>query len=215
MQDFSEQHIKENCPHCDPNSFALKHPLEETDNFWVVCDVHPLTKGHILIIPKSHLSCIGEYPDDIFAKFQTLYTRFSEFLFKQYGSISTFEHGKISQTVFHSHVHLLPFKGNPLQIVTEGEEKLQKLDNLSDLKNVYNKDGAYLFLSIDNKMWIVNIAIAAPRFFRDRFAIALGNKERGNWKEMHANKKLMKAANHDIIELEHKWQKFKDYHEVS
>ena len=42
-------------PHCDRNGFAFSHPLEETDSFLVVCDVHPLMEGHILIIPKEHL----------------------------------------------------------------------------------------------------------------------------------------------------------------
>lgn len=209
MEDFSEQNIKENCPHCDQNSFAFKCPLKETSNFLVVCDVHPISKGHILIIPKAHLSCIGEYPEEIYEEFLDLYKEISTFLLHEYGAVSSFEHGKISQTVFHSHVHFVPFDGDPLIIVPEGNDKLTTLNDLHELKTIFEKDRAYLFFSIGQKYWIVDINIAAPRFFRDRFAKAFGNAERGNWKEMRVNEQLMEKANKDIVELEEKWHNYK------
>ncbi len=205
MEDFSEKNIKANCPHCDPSSFALKHPLKETDNFWVVCDVHPISKGHILIIPKAHLSCIGEYPTEIYNEFVELYEEFSKFLIDKHHAVSTFEHGKVSQTVFHSHVHLLPFDKDPLTIIPEGKEMLSSLNDLSELKSIYQRDGAYLFFSIMDKLWVVDTTIAAPRFFRDRFANALGHLELGNWKEMRANEEFMKEANKNIRQLESDW----------
>ncbi|MBU1000029.1 HIT domain-containing protein [Patescibacteria group bacterium] len=61
----------------------------------MVCDANPVVGGHILIIPKSHLSCIGEYSKNLFKEFLNLYKKVSEFLLKAYGSVSTFEHGKL------------------------------------------------------------------------------------------------------------------------
>ncbi|HSW48051.1 MAG TPA: HIT domain-containing protein [Candidatus Saccharimonadales bacterium] len=208
MSDFSEEKLLKDCPHCDPDSFALKHPLEETGNFWVICDVHPISKGHVLIIPKKHLSCIGEYPENIFKEFTELYKKFSKFIAYEYGSISTFEHGKISQTVFHSHVHLLPFKGKAIDIVPEGMDKLNEIKTIDKLKDIYKKEGNYLFFSIGNKMWVVDTVIAKPRFFRDRFANALGSEQKGNWKEMDTNEDLMSEAKRDISELENRWSEF-------
>lgn len=173
MVNFSKNDIRNNCPHCDPKSFALKYPLQETNNFWIVCDVHPLTKGHILIIPKKHLSCIGEFPQLIFDEFLQLYKKCSEFLFKTYGSISSFEHGKIGQTVFHSHVQMFPFNGSEGSIIPEGKSHISRIDSLEDLKTIYHKQGSYLFFSIGEKEWLVNIKIGKPGFFRDRFANAL------------------------------------------
>jgi diadenosine tetraphosphate (Ap4A) HIT family hydrolase len=209
MLDFSERKIREDCPHCDPNSFALKHPLEETKHFWVVCDVHPLVEGHILIIPKYHLSCVGEYDEGLFREFVELYQRFSNFIKTEYGSISTFEHGKVGQTVFHSHVHLLPFKGKPEEIVPEGKEKLIKIKNFGDLRTAYEKDGQYLFFSIQDKLWLVDLLLGKPKFFRVRFAKALASPERGNWKKMHFNKQIMAKANKEIKRLEGRWGVFK------
>jgi diadenosine tetraphosphate (Ap4A) HIT family hydrolase len=209
MSDFSEQQLKSNCPHCDPNSFALKHPLEITDDFWVVCDVHPLCAGHILIIPKTHLSCIGEYPYDIFQKFVPLYDKFLNFINAMYGSVSSFEHGKIGQTVFHSHVHILPFKESADLIIPEGNKYLTSIENITELKSIYQNQGKYLFFTINDKKWVVDPSIGASRFFRDRFAAALGNRARGNWKLMHDDPILMEKACQEIKKTEIDWLNFK------
>lgn len=208
MKDLSEQTIKEDCPHCDPDSFALKHPLKETDNFWIVCDVHPLRSGHLLIIPKQHFSCIGEYPEILYLEFAKLYGEFSKFLKSSYDSVGTFEHGKIGQTVFHSHVHLLPFSGKSTDIVPEGQERLRRLISLAELKKIYQEEEKYLFFSLENELWVVDLNLGVPRFFRDRFARALGKPEIGNWKSMHENKELMEEARKDIEDTEMRWKNY-------
>lgn len=208
MKDFLEKTIIKNCPHCDPKSFALKHLLKETGRFWVVCDVHPLVKGHILIIPKKHLSCVGEYDKKSLDEFNELYSTFSNFIKNRYGSVSSFEHGKIGQTIFHSHVHLLPFEGTINEIIPEGRQYRNRINNISQLKGIFEKDGKYLFISIANQMWAIDPKLGEPRFFRDRFAKALGVSERGDWKKMHQNNRLMSQANADIKNLKCKWKKY-------
>lgn len=203
---LSEEYLKQHCPHCDFNSEAYKYLLERTANFSIVCDAHPITEGHILIIPKQHLSCIGEYPKDIYGEFMVIYQKIADFLSKEYYSFSSFEHGKFGQTVFHSHVHFIPFNDDPTAIVPEGESKLTKIAYLSELQSMFKKHGGYLFFSIGNNKWAVDIGLTVPRFFRDRFAIALNRPERGNWKKMH-----IKENGHSKLELEaqntkNRWQ---------
>ena len=139
MVSFSEEKIRKKCPHCDPKSFALKYPLQETVHFWIVCDVHPLVKGHILIIPKKHLSCIGEFPQSIYDEFLGLFKKYSDFLMDTYGSVSTFEHGKIGQTVFHSHVQMFPYSESKEAVIPEGSFYLTKIENIDQLKEIYKK----------------------------------------------------------------------------
>ena len=117
MEDLSENAIRINCPHCNLASQAFRYPLEQTDEFYLVVDSHPIVEGHILIIPKSHVSCIGEYPQQLFEDFIKLNSKVSEFLLREYRTVSTFEHGIFGQTVFHSHIHYLPFKGESTDIV--------------------------------------------------------------------------------------------------
>lgn len=207
MVDTSEEAMIKDCPHCDPDSFALKQTLEETDSFLVVCDVHPLVEGHLLIIPKDHISCIGKYSSFLLSEFEILNTRVSEFLRNEYGSVATFEHGIIGQTVFHSHVHLMPFTGTPESIVPEGEKFLVRLNSISDIQEVFNKEGQYLYFTVEKQMWLVDSSLGAPRFFRDRFAKALGEPERGNWKVMHESDKLMLNASREIERLRKHWKK--------
>lgn len=199
---------RESCPHCDADSFALEHPLKETTYFRIVCDVHPLEEGHILIIPKRHVSCIGEYTHEEFEEFLVLYRECFEFIRSQYGSIASFEHGKVGQTVFHSHVHLLPFSQSIHDIVPEGERRLVKIHDISDIVTMYKREHEYLFVSIGNEKWFVDTKLGTPGFFRERFAQALHNAERGNWKFMHKNHTLMRAADAEMKNCKEKWQQY-------
>ena len=203
---LSEEHIRTHCPHCDPDSDAFSDSLFETENFRIVCDHHPIIEGHILIIPKEHFSCLGDYPEPIFSEFIDQYERMKKFIFEQYGCVSTFEHGKIGQTVFHSHVHLLPYKGDPLVIVPEGRDHLVALPSFVELQKLYEQYGRYLFFSINDLAWVVDPSLTAPRFFRDRFAMAVGNSERGNWKTMHMDAALMKIGEAEKTKLKRRWE---------
>ncbi|MDB4978227.1 MAG: hypothetical protein JWM56_413 [Candidatus Peribacteria bacterium] len=202
---FSEEYIQEHCPHCDPASDAFSTLLNESEHFRIVCDHHPIIEGHILIIPKEHFSCLGDYPEHIFSEFIDQYERVRNFLIEQYGCVSAFEHGKIGQTVFHSHVHFLPYKGDPLLIISEGMEHLVALPSFVELRRLYKQYGRYLFFSIDALAWVVNPLLATPRFFRDRFALALDVSERGNWKNMHMNERLMATAQEDNARVKLLW----------
>lgn len=208
MEDFSEEAIRKNCPHCDKNSAAFEFHLEETDNFSIVCDANPIIEGHILIIPNQHISCIAAYSEELFTEFLKLDIRVSRFILGEYGSISSFEHGVFGQTVFHSHVHYLPFSGKTTEIIPE-KGRVTKVQNLEDLKRFFKKDGGYLYFSIGNERWVVNPSIAAPRFFRDRFAKTLGRPERGDWKAMRTDQKLMKEAEKETLKTQARW-KFKE-----
>lgn len=208
MNDLSEKEIKKNCPHCHLESQAFSYILEKTKYFYIVCDSHPLIEGHILIIPKRHVSCIAEYLNDEFTEFTYLNNKVSTFIYKEYKFVSSFEHGIFGQTVFHSHVHYLPFNGKPTDIIPEGMKKLTELATIKTLKTLFRKNDGYLFFSISNKKWSVSVDISAPRFFRDRFAMALGKPERGNWKTMHVNNTLMDEAVKENQSVIKKWKSF-------
>lgn len=200
--------MDKNCPHCVRSSFAFKYPLYENSNFVIVCDVHPLTEGHILIIPKKHISCAGAFSDQLFKEFNGLFFKTSGFIEKTYGSVATFEHGVIGQTVFHSHIHLLPFKGKIYDIVPEGKKYVDPIKQIEDLKKLYKKNGGYLFFSLDENKFVVDTGLGKPRFFRDRFASALGVPDRGNWKEMDKNIRLAAETEKEMNRLILKWNNF-------
>lgn len=206
MEDLSESNIRANCPHCHEDSQAFKYPLGQTKNFHIVCDAHPLTTPHVLIIPKEHLASIAGYSDELLEEFKVVYDRVAHgYISMNYGSVASFEHGVFGQTVFHSHVHLLPFTGKAANIVPEGEQHLRSLDTFEKLRELLRDENGYLFFSIDDEKWTVDPSLKAPRFFRDRFANALGCPERANWKEVHANPKLMAEIDKENTLVQQEW----------
>lgn len=205
MKNFSQKSMREDCSHCRDDAYPFRWVLLETPHFWIIGDPHPLCEGHIEIISKHHISCVGAYAQSLYDEFIGLYQKTAQFLVQAYGSVATFEHGIFGQTVFHSHVHLLPFAGQPEDIVPEGAPHFTEIKELSELKRRLTADGGYLFFSIGEKNWIVDAKLVAPRFFRDRFASALGKPERGNWKEMHGNESLMRVADEENVRLKGLW----------
>lgn len=207
---FSDEHIRSHCPMCDRTTNTFTDPLEETEDFHIVCDAHCIREGHILIIPKIHVPCIGGYSRELFEAFLTLYEKTKNFVKDTYGSVVTFEHGVIGQTVYHSHIHLLPFEGSIQNIIPEGETYCKKLSSLDNLKDEFEKEKQYLFVSIEDNMWTVDTVLGAPRFFRDRFAEAENRAERGNWKEMHSDEKIMEEVKEENGRCQEKWREYKD-----
>ncbi|HEY4525572.1 MAG TPA: HIT domain-containing protein [Candidatus Paceibacterota bacterium] len=193
-EDFSDENIRKNCFFCDPGTSAYKFLIEERKSFRILCDANPLREGHIIIVAKEHLSCMGSFPGEIFEEFTEIFGEVRGFVEKNYGQVASFEHGIFGQTAYHSHVHSLPFPGGVTEIIPEGQNKLIPIQKESELKQCLEKDGGYLFLRIGLESWVVDPALQAPRFFRDRFAVALGRPERADWKKMHFNSEIMTIA---------------------
>ncbi|MDB4984405.1 MAG: hypothetical protein JWM20_584 [Patescibacteria group bacterium] len=194
------------CPFCNHEAQSKDYLLEETANFRIIADLHPLTEGHILVIPKEHIACVGDFTEELFQEFALLYEKVKNFIKKEYGNVSTFEHGKIGQLVFHSHMHVLPFSGLPTSIIPEGESHIDSTKGIDALNQTYKSDGQYLFFSIGDGNFLVDTNLGYPRFFRDRFAGALGNANRANWKEMHEDAELMALAHLENLRVMEKWK---------
>jgi diadenosine tetraphosphate (Ap4A) HIT family hydrolase len=208
MQENLPRKVVQDCLHCNPASFAFETLLETTANFFTVCDANPIVEGHVLIIPKAHISCVGGYSSELFKEFAELNEKVSHFLNTQHGVCSSFEHGKLGQTVFHSHVHYLPFRGNAADIVPEGMQTLTKLLRIEDVQDIFRERGGYLYFSIGEEKWVVAPALAAPGFFRDRFARALGKPERGDWKKVRADAELRAMSEKYNTATQERWRKF-------
>jgi len=100
MNILSEELIRKNCPHCDVASHAFEYLLEKTENFNVVCDSHPICEGHVLIIPKKHLSCIGEYSNELMKDFLELYNKYRDIIKNIYGQVANLSMGKLGKQSF-------------------------------------------------------------------------------------------------------------------
>mgnify|MGYP000906476153 CR=1 FL=1 len=86
--------------------------LYEDEDFRVILDLGPASKGHALILPKAHAANIYEISDDMAAKAMILAkkmaTKMTEALKCDGFNIVQNNGEPAGQTVFHLHVHLIP-----------------------------------------------------------------------------------------------------------
>ena len=86
--------------------------LYEDENFRVILDLGPATKGHALILPKAHFANIYEMPEELLGKAIVLAKKMISGMtdaLKCDGFNIVQDNGEAAgQTVFHFHMHLIP-----------------------------------------------------------------------------------------------------------
>ena len=86
--------------------------LYEDEEFRVILDLGPATKGHALILPKDHYRDLFELPDEKAAKVMVLAKKMAaqmrEKLHCDGFNLMQNNEEAAGQTVFHFHMHLIP-----------------------------------------------------------------------------------------------------------
>ena len=95
--------------------------LYEDDDFRVILDLGPASKGHALILPKSHAANIYELPDELAGKAMVLAKKMAGRMTEALecdGFNIVQNHGEVAgQTVFHFHMHLIPrYEGDQVNV---------------------------------------------------------------------------------------------------
>ena len=103
----------DNCIFCKiANGEIPAATLYEDENFRVILDLGPASKGHALILPKFHAANIYELPDEMAAKAMILSKKMAIAMkeaLKCDGFNIVQNNGEVAgQTVFHFHMHLIP-----------------------------------------------------------------------------------------------------------
>ena len=110
--------------------------LYEDDDFRVILDLGPASKGHALILPKTHAQNIYELPDELAAKVFVLAKKMAIAMTDalQCDGFNILQNNgeAAGQTVFHFHLHLIPryrednvkLTWEPGQLTTEAKEEI-------------------------------------------------------------------------------------------
>ncbi len=84
----------------------------EDENFRVILDLGPATKGHALILPKEHYANLFELPEDTAAAAMKVAKKLSAQMVENLGADGlnlVQNNGEVAgQTVKHFHLHLIP-----------------------------------------------------------------------------------------------------------
>lgn len=105
--------MKDDCIFCKlANGVIPTRSIYEDDDFKVIMDADPATKGHVLILPKEHFNDLLDCSDEVAKKIMPLAKKIA---IKQKETLScdginiVQNTGQAAgQTVFHLHVHIIP-----------------------------------------------------------------------------------------------------------
>ncbi len=109
---------EENCIFCKlANGDIPASTLYEDEDFRVILDASPASKGHALILPKEHYANLYELDDEIASKVfvlaKKMITKLTGVLGCDGYNIVQNNGETAGQTVFHFHMHLIPrYKGD-------------------------------------------------------------------------------------------------------
>ena len=86
--------------------------LFENDEFKVIFDISPASKGHVIILPKYHAANIFELPEEVTAKAFVLAKKIATVLKEVLNcdGVNILQNNgeAAGQTVFHLHIHVIP-----------------------------------------------------------------------------------------------------------
>lgn len=131
---------EENCIFCKiANGDIPSATIYEDEDFRVILDLNPATKGHALILPKAHAANIFEIPEDremkAFALAKKIGGKMKEVLKCDGFNIVQNNGTAAGQTVFHFHIHLIPRYENDGAGITWPQGSLSEDDKNEILKN--------------------------------------------------------------------------------
>lgn len=104
---------EENCIFCKIAAGEIPSAtLYEDNDFKVILDIEPASKGHALILPKNHYANLYELDDATAAKVlliaKKMITKLTDILGCEGYNIVQNNGKAAGQTVFHYHMHLIP-----------------------------------------------------------------------------------------------------------
>ncbi|MCR4740500.1 MAG: HIT family protein [Lachnospiraceae bacterium] len=132
---------KEDCIFCKlANGDIPTNMVYEDEEFSVIMDASPATKGHCLILPKDHFADIYEIDEETEGKAFKLAKKMAASLTGKLGcdgfNIVQNNGEAAGQTVFHFHIHLIPRYKNDGQHIAwkptkpSKEEQAEILDRI-------------------------------------------------------------------------------------
>lgn len=129
---------QDNCIFCKIIAGEIpSNVLYEDEQFKVILDVAPATRGHALILPKNHYANLYELPEDTAADAIKLAKKMMQTMTDKLncdGFNIVQNNGETAgQTVFHFHMHLIPRYKDDGEILKYKSKKPSQLE-LEEIK---------------------------------------------------------------------------------
>ena len=130
----------ENCIFCKIAAGEIPSAtLYEDENFRVILDLGPASKGHALILPKEHFRNLYDIDEDVAAKAMKLAKKMVKKMTDVLGcdgyNLVQNNEPCAGQTVFHFHMHLIPrYEGDQVGLGWPAGELTDEVKN-----EIFNK----------------------------------------------------------------------------
>ena len=133
--------MRDDCIFCKiANGEIPSATLYEDEDFRVILDLGPASKGHSLILPKEHYKDLCELDDAVAAKVLPLAGKMGRAMKKALhfdGFNLVQNNGEAAgQTVMHFHMHMIPRYANGPQMVLWNPGKLDDTEKTEIIENV-------------------------------------------------------------------------------
>ena len=133
--------MRDDCIFCKiANGEIPSATLYEDEDFRVILDLGPASKGHALILPKEHQKDLGELDDAVAAKVLPLAGKMGRAMKKALhfdGFNLVQNNGEAAgQTVMHFHMHMIPRYANGPQMVLWNPGKLDDTEKTEIIEKV-------------------------------------------------------------------------------
>lgn len=160
--------------------------LCNTKHFYVKTDISPVTEGHLLVIPKTHIFCMATIPSAYEDEFEEILHNIERFYYRKGANCLFFEHGCCnekepgSSCIHHAHLHAIPV--SPTDEKTIIIEACKKLGTPLFSKSLV-MDTGYLYLKTTcmNKAFYWKDEVKQSQFFRILISKTIGDIRRSRW----------------------------------
>ena len=104
------------------------YKIYEDDKTFAFLDIHPESKGHVLVIPKSEVDKIYDLPEEDYQALMATVKKLSSHMEKVLGARTLWK--VVGTDVPHAHVHLMPLDetwqyGRTLELTPEEFEQIR------------------------------------------------------------------------------------------
>jgi len=186
--------------------------IHETANFAVLCDIAPLLKGHLIIVPKWPWVSFGKLPKEDWDEFIELKLQVARVLGDFYSPPMFIEHGSCSSMVSggcvtHAHLHAVPGPIDILPMFIEDDLEYKRIDDMRYLLELGGRDVPYLFFeNTKSEMYVVELGKPIKKqFVRIGIAKSLGIEDPyWDW-GVYINKSLLRTTVKALRKVN--WQK--------
>ena len=130
------------CVFCDRRNFE-EQLIGESEQFYFIATLGQITDGgYVLLVPKRHVSCIGEMEAPEIQKMTVEINRLSTYLYKEWKyALTIFEHRIVGQSIKHAHLHFIPALCYLIATIRTDfpDSEIIIVESFSDIKNLYSE----------------------------------------------------------------------------